>query len=213
MAKFKLEDGTEIEAFTADEVKAQVEAEVAGLKAKVDELLGEKKTVSQKAKELEEAQAKAEEERLKEKQEFKTLYEKEQQTKQELQEQYELYRQRVERQELALASSKLVSELTRDTARAELLAEKAQGLAKYTDDGVIYEIGGVSVDAKKVAEHLREKYPFLVDGSGASGGGATGNNGSGGAVKKFDQMNGAELSALRKENPQEYDRLRKEFYG
>ena len=39
MAKLILQDGTEVEAFTADEMKAAVEKETGGLKAKLDELL------------------------------------------------------------------------------------------------------------------------------------------------------------------------------
>lgn len=65
------EEQAEAKTYTA----AEVEEMTKGLKAKVDELLGEKKTVSQRARELEEAQAAAEQERLKEKEEFKTLWE------------------------------------------------------------------------------------------------------------------------------------------
>jgi hypothetical protein len=32
-------------------------------------------------------------------------------------------------------------------------------------------------------------------------------------TKKFDQMTGGELKALRDSNPTEYDRLKNEFYG
>ena len=43
MAKFTLADGTEIEAFTADEVEKMTESKVSGLKNKVSELLTETK--------------------------------------------------------------------------------------------------------------------------------------------------------------------------
>ena len=43
MAKFTLADGTEIEAFTADEVEKMTESKVSGLKSKVTELLDETK--------------------------------------------------------------------------------------------------------------------------------------------------------------------------
>lgn len=209
MAKFVLQDGTEVEAFTAEEM----EQHVGGLKAKVDELLTEKKTVAQRAKELEDQQRAHEEERLKEKSQFKELYERAQKEKSELQETYEAFRDRIQRQEIKLASSSIVASLTRDTARAELLAEKAEAMAKHTDDGVRYEIGGVVVEPEKVCEFLRSKFPFLCDGSGATGGGAAGGSKHGGAGKKFNEYSGAELSAIRRENPGEYERLKNEYYG
>lgn len=211
MAKLKLEDGTEIEAFTEDEVREKIEMEVSGLKSKVEELLDEKKSVSQRARELEEAQREAEEERLKEKSQFKELYEKEQKAKAELQEQFESFQDRVRRQEISLSATEVVGQLTRDTARAELLAEKVAAFAKYTDEGVKYELGGVEVDAAKIAGHLKEKYPFLVDGSGASGGGATGGTNGGAGTKKFTEYTGEELKELRQQDPAEYQRIRDEF--
>ena len=178
-------------------------------------MLGEKKSAAQKAKELEEQQKAQEEERLKEKEQFRELYEREQSSKKELQEKFEEFQNRIKQQEINNTSLKLASELTRDTARGELLQEKASQYAKYNEDGsVIFELGGVQVDQEKILTHLKEKYPFLVDGSGASGGGATGSD-NGGAVtsKSFSEMTGAELSQLRAENPTEYQRLRSEYYG
>ena len=201
--------------YTEEEVQKLVDEQVSGLKNKVEELLGEKKSAAQKAKELEEQQKAQEEERLKEKEQFRELYEREQTSKKELQEKFEEFQNRIKQQEINNASLKLASELTRDTARGELLQEKASQYAKYNEDGsVIFELGGVQVDQEKILTHLKEKYPFLVDGSGASGGGATGSD-NGGAVtsKSFSEMTGAELSQLRAENPTEYQRLRSEYYG
>jgi len=160
---------------------AEVEELTKGLRTKVDELLGEKKTVAQRAKELEEAQSVAEQERLKEKEEFKTLWEREQQAKKELQEKYETFSKQVQQKEVELASSSIAAELTRDTKRAELLKEQIGKYARYTDEGVKFEMGGVEVDRSKVIEHLTESYGFLIDGSQATGGGATGSKGSGAA--------------------------------
>jgi len=201
--------------YTEDEVQKMIDDQVSGLKNKVEELLGEKKSAAQKAKELEEQQKTQEEERLKEKEQFRELYEREQTSKKELQEQFEDFQNRIKKQEIQNASLKLASELTRDTARGELLQEKASQYAKYNEDGsVIFELGGVQVDQEKVLNHLKEKYPFLVDGSGATGGGASGSTQNGGAVtKSFSEMTGAELSELRAENPNEYQRLRNEYYG
>ena len=206
MAKFKLEDGTEIEAFTEEELKAKVDEEVSGLKTKVDELLGESKTAKQKAKELEDLQAQAEEERLKEKQEFKTLFEREQESKRELSEKYESYRAQVEKKDIELAVGELVGEATRDTSRAKALKKLLSEHAKYGEDGVYYELGGVTVDKEKLLETYKVDYPFLFDGVDSSGGGAKGGNG--GAMKKsLSEMNATEEALFAKENPDEYKRL------
>lgn len=201
--------------YTEEEVQKLVQEQVAGLKNKVDELLGEKKSASQRAKELEELQKQQEEERLKEKEQFRELYEREQEAKRELQEKYEEFQTKIQKQTITSEAVKLASELTRDTARGELLQEKVAQYAKYSDDGVVFELGGVPVEKDKILSHLKEKYPFLVDGSGASGGGAAGTD-NGRAVttqKSFNEMTGSELAALRAENPSEYDRLRNDYYG
>lgn len=169
----------EEQADTKTYTAAEVEELTKGLRTKVDELLGEKKTVAQRAKELEEAQAAAEQERLKEKEEFKTLWEREQQAKKELQEKYETFSRQVQQKEVELASSSIAAELTRDTKRAELLKEQIGKYARYTDEGVKFEMGGVEVDRSKVIEHLTDSYGFLIDGSQATGGGATGSKGAG----------------------------------
>jgi predicted nuclease with TOPRIM domain len=178
MAKFKLEDGTEVEAFTKEEVESQI----AGLRQKVDELLTEKKTVSQRAKELEDQQKKLEEDRQKEKGEFKSLYEKTQAELEQEREAARKFRQTIQTKELEGEALKIAAGLTRDTKRAELLKKEVLQFAKYTEEGVKFEIGGLTVTPEKLVETVKESYPFLVDGSGATGGGAAGGK-SGGAAK------------------------------
>ena len=213
MAKFKLEDGTEVEAFTAEELQARVDAEVAGLKAKRDELLGLHSKDKERLAELEKAQQEAEEARQREKGEFKSLYEKTQAELEAERENARKFRQQTQEKELQLAAGSIVGELTRDPKRAELLRKEALQFARYGEEGVKYEIGGVEVDAGKIKEKLAADYPFLVDGSGASGGGAQGGSRNGQAVKKFSEYTGAELSAIRRESPTEYERLKREHYG
>ena len=207
MAKFTLEDGTEVEAFTAEEMQAKIEEETGGLKTKVEELLGESKSAKQKARELEEAQAAEAEARAKEKGEFKELYEREQKAKAELADKYDSFAKRIQQKEIEAAANAIANELTRDTKRAELLRKEISQYAKYSDDGVKFEMGGVEVDSAKVLSHINDNYPFLVDGSGASGGGATGSN-AGGVGKKWSEMTEKEHIELYKRNPEEYRKLR-----
>ncbi|MNQ93111.1 hypothetical protein D3C85_1085610 [compost metagenome] len=208
MAKFKLEDGTEVEAFTADEVSARLEQETSGLKSKLDELLGETKTAKQKAKELEEAQSLAEEARAKEKGEFKELYEREQKAKAELAEKYEGFAKKIQAKDVELSANSIANELTRDVKRAELLKKEISQFARYSEDGVKFEMGGVEVDRAKVVAYVTENYPFLIDGNQSNGGGAPGSKSNGGAVKKFNEYTGAELSEIRRTDPAQYERLK-----
>ena len=183
-------DGEQI-TMTKAEFEAKIAEATGGLKAKVDELLGETKAEREKRKALEAAQSEAEEARAKEKGEFKSLYEKTQAELEKERAEAVKYRQQVREKELQGGAAQIAGELTRDTARAALLAKEAQALMKHSDEGVQYEIGGVSVDRAKVLDHLRTSYPFLADGSQASGGGATGGNGGAG-TKSQGNMGGSQ---------------------
>lgn len=196
MAKFKLEDGTEVEAFTAEELQSKIDDELSGLKAKRDELLGLHAKDKERLAELERAQQEAEEMRQKEKGEFKSLYEKTQAELESEREQARKFRQTIQQKELEGETGKLVGELTRDSKRAELLRKEALQYAKYTDEGIKYEIGGVPVDPAKLSEKLRNDYPFLVDGSGATGGGAQGGTANGKAGKTEANLGGGKQDRI-----------------
>jgi len=164
--------------YTAEEVEALVAEQTKGMKAKLDELMGETKSAKQKARELEEQKEQEERDRLKQQQEYQTLWEREQEEKNQLKSQFEEYQQRVQQAEIKSASNALAGELTRDAKRAALLAEKATAFAEYDADGkVVYKMNGVDVGKEKITEHLRAEYPFLVDGNQSNGGGAAGNLG------------------------------------
>lgn len=185
MAKYKLEDGTEIEAYSGDELKEIIATEVTGLKAKNDELLGKLSDNKGALQELQSAQEKAELDRQKEKGEFKELYEKTLSDLNAERETAATFKTQVQTKELDSEAFKLASQLTKDTARAELLKKEAMQFAKYTENGVAFEIGGVEVASDKLLEKMRTDYPFLVDGSGANGGGAEGSaNGRSGQATK-----------------------------
>lgn len=59
------------------------------------------------------------------------------------------------------------------------------------------------------------RYARLVDDTPAANGGGNAKGSTSGRAsgKKFNELTGAELSALRKENSAEYDRLKNEFYN
>jgi uncharacterized NAD(P)/FAD-binding protein YdhS len=156
-------------------------AELDRLKSHHSKLLDETKTAKQRSQELEDASRQAEEKRQKENGEFQSLYETERERAERFDREIKDRDRKDSDRELKGAASKLVSELTRDTKRAELLSEKAEKFARHTENGVVYEMGGVQVEPAKVVEYLKENYPFLTDGSGASGGGASGSGRPSGA--------------------------------
>lgn len=215
MAKLKLEDGTEVEAFSKDELDALVAEQVAGLKRKNEELLGETKSEREKRQELERLQAEAEEARAKQTGEFKTLYEKKleeleiekEERAKERQSRIEFER-KVQQSTLEAEAARFAGSLTRDTARAEDLSEKFMKHAKHTDGGLVLEVGGVEMSRDQFVEHIKQARPWLIDGSGASGGGASGGGKGGGAVKNWNELTGMERVALRRTDPAEHARLK-----
>jgi len=88
-------------------------------------------------------------------------------------------RQEIGNKDRGLTASSIVSQLTRDTSRAELLHDKALAFISNTPEGIkINGSDGAAWDAKQLSDYLAERYPFLVDGTQANGGGALGSNNS-----------------------------------
>lgn len=117
---------------------------------------------------------------------------------------------------------------TATSLAAELFGEDAETLKYLVEKRLSYEVkegepqvrvldenGQLSAmtldDLKNEFKNSRRLAKFVV-GSRASGAGPAGKK-TGAGTKKFSEYTGAELKALRSENPQEYDRLKKEYYG
>lgn len=82
-------------------------------------------------------------------------------------------------------------------------------------DGAIKVSGSGVTNAEDLQKLVAESelYAGYRAGSGAAGGGALGNNGTGVTNKKFNELTGQELSDLRKQDPGAYDKLKKDYYG
>lgn len=206
MAKFKLEDGTEIEAFTADEVKVQIDGAVKGLNDKVTELMDELKPAQRKAKELEDEKAELEKQRLEEQGNYKALLEKEREENRKKDEAAQAFKAKVEGKDIELALVGLTSEATKDTGRAKVLKLALAQHAKYGEEGVYYELNGEKVDKAKLLDHYKTELPVCFDGIDSSGGGATGGNG-GAMSKKLSDMTATEEARFANENPIEYQKM------
>ncbi len=206
MAKFKLEDGTEIEAFTSEEVKSMIGSEVAGLKAKRDELLGVHAKEKEKLQALEEAQRVAEEERQRANGEFEKLSNN---LKTELETEKEnnrKYRQEVQAGALELAAASFDS-LAVDESSVRHLRADVKSYAKHDGKKVFYEINGVEATIDEVREKVIADNPRLVVGSQANGGGAQGAAKQALGVKKASEYTEAERVSLYKEDPVKFKEI------
>jgi len=170
-----------------------------------------RRTGQQKIDDLEKANGQAEQDRLKEKGEFKELWENAEKAKVTTAKELSELKDKIAngaRTESALA---VALGLTKDTGRAELLKKEALQFISHTEEGGVKlsNPDGTAWTAEQLGEHLTKTYPFLVDGSQSSGGGANG-DGGGGTAKTiqradFDAKNPTEKAALMKDGTKVVD--------
>ena len=131
-----------------------------------------------KAKDLEDSNAEAERLRLEEKGKYEELWKNSEEAKGKTAKELADLKDKIangKRTESALA---IALGLTKDTGRAELLKKEALPFITHTEEGVkLNSPDGAAWTAEQLGEHLTKSYPFLVDGSQASGGGAGGSGG------------------------------------
>lgn len=177
------------------------------LKSALNKERTERKEAKERLAALEKEREEGEKKRLEEKQEFEKLWRGEQESRTKLAGELDALRKSISDKERNETALKIATSLTRDTARAELLKKEALAFVVHTPDGVKIQGQDGDMTAEQLGAYLAKQYPFLVDGNQSSGGGAAPGRSGGGATKKFSDYTGAELSAIRKENPAEYDRL------
>lgn len=223
MLKFKLDEG-ELDSL-GDDVKSlydeagvlKVEGipkeDVSGLKRKVEELLGEKKSAQQKAAEAE-AQAKAEtEEKLKKAKDFEQLYNSSESERKKAAEELSGLKTAVASQKIESEANLLAGNLTKDLPRAKLLSEKIASRLSVVDGEVkvLDSDGNLTVSTKEeMLAQIKSEYPFLVDGSQAAGGGAIGSSSGAGDSKTigradFDGMTDFQRMSFVKSGGKIYD--------
>ena len=171
--------------------------DVTGLKQKIDKLLGEKKTAQQKAIEAEE-RAKAEAaEKLKKANDFEQLYNSSEAERQKTANELTDLKNTIQKQKLRSEASSIAGEMTKDTARAKLLTEQIQSRLSLVDGEVrvLDANGNLTVSTiNELTNSIKAEYPFLIDGSKSTGGGATGSSSGADDSKivsrdEFEQMN------------------------
>jgi hypothetical protein len=163
-----------------EQLEAKLNEETAGLKAKVDELLGEKKRVQQEREEAR-LQAKREaEEKAQKENDYKQLFESQKQETDTLRSTIDQMNAKMQKAQIGAEAGKIASQLTKDVQRAELLSEKISQRLTIVDGElrVTDESGQLTVSTTdELANTIRSKYGFLVDGTQASGGGAARSDG------------------------------------
>ena len=170
----------------------------------------DRKAANAKLSDYEKAQAESEAKRLEEKQEYETLYKNTKGAFDKQSQEFEDFRRKLADKDRGELATELANSLTRDVSRADLLKKEALSYIQHTADGVVISGPDGTLTKDQLKSQLAERYPFLVDGNQSSGGGATGSNKGSGAVKKFEEHTGAELSELRKQDPALYERLNSE---
>lgn len=178
------------------DVEGFEDSEAIGLRQKVEQLLTEKKEAERKARQIEEAARAEVEEKAKAAGDFEQLYKSLSEKYNGLESQYTGLQNEIKRGAVVNEATRIANSMTRDTARAKLLTEKLAARLSVTDDGlkVLDQSGNLTVSSLDELTHqIKTEFPFLVDGSQASGGAAQGSKAGGSDSKmvtrsEFDSM-------------------------
>ena len=176
----------------------KLENETKGLKSKVDELLSEKKKVQQEREQAREMARLEAEQKAQKENDYKQLFEAQKEESNTLRQTIEKMNADITQQKIRGEAAKLAAQLTKDTGRAQLLQKEISQRLTLVDNElrVTDESGQLTVSSMEdLANAIKTTYPFLVDGSQASGGGAVKAQGgaearkevSRAAVDKMDQ--------------------------
>ncbi len=177
--------------------------DVSGLKRKIDELLTEKKTVQQKAMEAEELARLETAEKLRKANDFEQLYNSSESERQKAADELATLKANLQQQQVEGQASKVAASLTKDTARANLLSQQISSRLSLVDGEVrvLDTNGNLTVSSvEELTQSIKAEYPFLVDGSQAAGGGATGGSSGAGDTKQVSRTDFDSMDAVKRMN-------------
>ena len=177
-------------------LQERLENETKGLKSKVDELLSEKKKVQQEREQAREMARLEAEQKAQKENDYKQLFEAQKEESNTLRQTIEKMNTDITQQKIRTEAAKLAAQLTKDTGRAQLLQKEISQRLTLVDNElrVTDDSGQLTVSSlDDLANAIKTSYPFLVDGSQASGGGAVKAQGGAEARKEvsraaFDKM-------------------------
>lgn len=188
--------------------------DVTGLKNKVEELLREKKAEADARREEAEKRRQAEEDAAKEKGDFEALSKSYLAKIETLESKISEIRQETERKEIQRQAMVIASEIS-SGHNQEILSTFIESRLRMEGDElkVTDEKGNLTIstiDQLKEEFRTSPKFGALVDGPKGSGSGASENNGTGGAGKKYSELTESEKSHLYKTDRETFERLKKE---
>jgi len=200
---------TEVKQYSEADLKAMLEKETAGLKSKVDELLGEKKSASQKAREATEQAENERIKRAKEAEDFRSLYESSESKRNEIENEYNTFRSSIRAEKRNHEAYKLASEMAQG-ANIELLSEFISRRLDIGEDGKLQVLNADGSPTIQTVKDLKKefetsgRFDALLKGVGSIGGGAIG--GKTGSAS----FSGKDLSKMTKAEKIEYYRNKRE---
>ena len=193
--------------------------DVTGLKAKVDELLNEKKAEKAAREQAEAAKRQADEEAARKSGDVQALEaswtKKHDDAVNASKAEIEAFKSQIYTLTVGQTATKLAAELAVQGSADVLLPHLKGRLSVEMVDGSpvvrVLDANGKpsAATVDELAQEFRSNKAFapLIAASKASGGGAAGATG-GGAAKKFNDMNSEERTTLYRTNPAEYERLK-----
>ena len=107
----------------------------------------------------------------------------------------------LQKQQVASQAGQVASELTKDVARAKLLTEQISSRLSLVDGEIrVLDVNGnLTVSTvQELTQSIKAEYPFLVDGSQAAGGGATGGNSGAGDTKQVSRAEFDGMDAVKR---------------
>jgi len=160
-------------------------AELERYKAKQSEAEKHRKEAEKRAQQVEREKAEAERKKAEEEGNHQKLWETERERADRLEAELAEREKMIQERDAKDIESRrdshtveLSASLTQDTKNMKALKKLIRDHVTIEDGQPAYEVDGVKIDKERFVKYIREEYPRLVDGSGMSGGGAFGNNGS-----------------------------------
>ena len=185
-------------------VQAMIDQEVSGLKSKNDQLLAEKKAKQREAEEAQRMAQQQAEEKAKAENDYKQLFEAQKSDADILRDQMAKMQQDAIQARINAESGRIAGGLTKDTAKAALLQQQIGQRLSIVDDEIrVTDNGQLTVSTlDDLTSSIKERYPFLVDGSQAAGGGAARSEGR--AQERSSEMSRAEFEAMSHQQRAEF---------
>ena len=191
----------------------ELDAEVKGLKVTNENLKNEKAELKGKLDESSELVRTAQEEAAKAAGDKDALERISIEREQEAQNKLTELTNSIKKEKVNNAVNDLVTELGAGGAHNEDLRDLVKSRFSIDYDTNTHELkvsgnGASSLDELKKTIKESGRYDAYLAGTGSTGGRSNGSTSTGAATKKFEEHTPAELVQIRRENPEEYDRLR-----